>query len=121
MTRGGLISYLWVTRKGGGLNPFIFGGWANIIFAKKNIVTDKSESFIVISTDTSRFIRPCKSRTDARFGNTQFVTQNTHVTRHPGVWSKKQKEIFRNFFLVMRSQICEKGPKLYVKLLRKKS
>ena len=27
----------------------------------------------------SRFIGPCKSWTDARFGITQFVTANTHV------------------------------------------
>ena len=33
----------------------------------------------------SRFIGPCKSWTDARFGITQFVTPNTHVFRHPGV------------------------------------
>ena len=33
----------------------------------------------------SRFIGPCKSWTDARFGITQFVTPNTHVFKHPGV------------------------------------
>ena len=33
----------------------------------------------------SRFIGPCKSWTDARFGMTQFVTPKTHVFRHSGV------------------------------------
>ena len=33
----------------------------------------------------SRFIWPCKSWTDARFGITQFVTPNTHVLRHLGL------------------------------------
>ena len=32
---------------------------------------------------TSRFIGPCKSWTDARFGITKFVTPKTHVFRHP--------------------------------------
>ena len=34
---------------------------------------------------TSRFIWPCKSWNDARFGITQFVTPNKHVLRNPGV------------------------------------
>ena len=33
----------------------------------------------------SSFIWPCKSWTNARSGITQFVTQNTHISRHPGV------------------------------------
>ena len=43
----------------------------------------------------SRFIGPCKSWTDARFGITQFVTPNTHICRHPGVQNRKQKKSFR--------------------------
>ena len=33
----------------------------------------------------SSFIWPCNSWTDARFGVTQFVTQFSHVPRHPEV------------------------------------
>ena len=39
------------------------------------------------------FTRCVKSWTDARFGITQFVMSNTHVSRHLGVWSRKQKKI----------------------------
>ena len=39
---------------------------------------------------TSRFIWPCKSWTDACFGITQFVTPNTQVLRHFGVYSRRK-------------------------------
>ena len=39
----------------------------------------------VLNWITWRFIGPCKSWTNARFGNTQFVRPNTHVFTHPGV------------------------------------
>ena len=40
----------------------------------------------------SRFIGPCKSWTDAHFGITQFVTQKTHVLRHPEVENRKEEQ-----------------------------
>ena len=43
------------------------------------------KSFLVVLIHTSRFIWPCKSWSDARFGITQFVTPNTQALRHPGV------------------------------------
>ena len=46
----------------------------------------------------SSFIGPCKSWTDARFGITQFVTPNTHIPRHPGSLSRKQKNIYNKQF-----------------------
>ena len=39
-----------------------------------------------------RFILPCKSECHTIFGITQFVTQNTHVSRHFGAQNRKQNK-----------------------------
>ena len=61
----------------------------------------------------SRFIWPCKSWTNARFGITQFVTPNTHITRHPGVLSTKKIE---KTVLVMWSQTFGKMAQIVCKI-----
>ena len=64
----------------------------------------------------SRFIGPCKSWTDARFGITQFVTPNTHIFRQPGVKNRKLKKYL---VLVMWSQTCGKMAKIVRKVILK--
>ena len=44
----------------------------------------------------SSFIWPCKILSNALFGVTQFVTQFTHDSRHPGAKSRKRKKIIEN-------------------------
>ena len=45
-----------------------------------------------------------------KVGNTQFVTPNTHVTRHPGIWNRKQNKIFRKYcFGNMVSDLWKNG------------
>ena len=50
------------------------------------------------------------------------MTPNTHVTRHPRVWSKKQnKNYLEKIVLAMWSQICGKMAKIVHKFTLKKS
>jgi hypothetical protein len=58
-----------------------------------------------ISSIKSSFILPCKSWTDARFGISQFVTPNTHVHRHFGVESRKQKTVLFTLREIFKTKV----------------
>ena len=44
---------------------------------------------------TSSFISPGKRGTNALFDVLQFVMPFTHVSRYPGAWDRKQKQLCR--------------------------